>query len=258
MASTNLVQNSGFESGTTGWPTQSGTFAITAANGPSATGTASALLGGGSLNSLADITQQIATIPGTNYVVQFDYKTLDSNTARQKYTQVSISDSNGFTLLNLTRALGADAPTTVFQTAVGAFTAISGGATLQLAGYDSAVVDNVVIATGSYSEPGKYTGSLKVSSTIPSVSIGSFHTESVVARITPSGGVYLIEEPSGIIEAGGFENENTLAISGTTATVSVKAKTDIKFTVTTVTFTGRATNIPVTNTETFSLKKAGK
>jgi hypothetical protein len=258
MAATNLVQNGGFESGTYNWPIFIGTFTITAANGPSATGTASALLGGGSITSQGEITQQIATIPGTSYIVQFDYKTLDSVTADQKYSQVDVSDTNGAILLNLIGQQGAGEPTTTFQTAVGTFTAISNSETIDLTGYDKAVVDNIIVASGSYSEPGKYTGSVKVSSTIPSQSVGSFHTESVVARISPSGGITLIEQPSGIIEAGSFQSENTLAISGTTATVSVKDKTDIKFTVTTDTFTGEGNGIPVIDTEAFSLKKAGK
>src|SRR5580698_849525 len=79
MASPNLVENGGFESGTADWSFVEGSFTITADNGPSATGTAAALLGGESAE--AQIGQQIATVPGTSYVVQFDYKTLDSNSA---------------------------------------------------------------------------------------------------------------------------------------------------------------------------------
>jgi hypothetical protein len=258
MASTNLVQNGGFESGTDDWPVQIGTFTITAANGPSATGTASALLGGGSISSEAEIGQPIATVPGTSYVVQFDYKTLDSDIADDESCQAFVSDTNGATLLSLVRNQSDGEPTTTFQTAIATFTAISSSETVTVVGFDKSVVDNVIVASGSYSEPGKYTGSVEVSSTVPLQSVGSFHTESVVARITPSGGVYLIEQPSGTIETGGFENENTLAISGTTATVSVKAKTDIKFTVTSNTFTGDEDDIPVTNMETFSLKRVGK
>jgi hypothetical protein len=127
-------------------------------------------------------------------------------------------------------------------------------------GYDESVIDNVVVASGSFSEPGKYTGSVKVSSAIPSQSIDSFHTESVVARITPSGGVYLIEQPSGNIETGVFQSENTLAISATTATITVKDKTHIQFTESTYTVgggSGGLNEVPVTDTEAFSLKKAG-
>src|SRR5580698_2061396 len=122
MASTNLVQNSGFESGTADWPIAQGTFKITAANGPSATGTASALLDPNTTGG-AEITQQIPTIPGTSYIVQFDYKTLDSSNAAESYTQVVVSDTNDVALLDLIFQEGQ--PTTTFQTAVGAFTALS-------------------------------------------------------------------------------------------------------------------------------------
>jgi hypothetical protein len=259
MASTNLVQNSGFESGTDDWHFVQGTFTITAANGPSASGTASALLGGGSTTSQGEITQQIATIPGTSYVVQFDYKTLDTNSADdQRYSQIDVSDTNGDILLNLIGQLGSGEPTTTFQTAVGAFTAIGDSVTIDLTGYDEAVVDNVIVTTGTYSEPGKYTGSVKVTGTIPSQSVGSFHTESVVAQISPSGGITLIEQPSGTIESGAFQSENTLAISGTTTTVTVKDKTDIKFTGTTNSIIDVSDQIPVTDIESFSLKRVGK
>jgi hypothetical protein len=261
MAATDLVQNSGFESGTDNWNTDSGTFTITAANGPSASGTASALLGGGSIDSESEIGQQIATVPGTSYVVQFDYKTLDSGTGDDEFCIVYVTDTNNNILSQITRQGGSIQPTTTFQTAVGTFTATTSGATINVVGYDKSVIDNVVVASGSFSEPGKYTGSVKVSSTIPSESVGSFHTESVVARVTPSGGVYLIEQPSGTVETGGFENENTLAISGTTVTVSVKDKTDIKFTTTTNTVAGGSgglDEVPVTDMDTFSLKRVGK
>lgn len=194
IAATNLVQNGGFESGSNNWPISLGTFTITADNGPSATGTASALLGGGSITGQGEITQQIATIPGTSYIVQFDYKTLDGVPADQKYSQIDVSDNaNDTILLNLIGQEGSGEPTTVFQTAVGTFTAIGNSTTIDLTGYDKAVVDNVLVTTGSYSEPGKYTGSVKVSGTIPLESVGSFHTESVVARISPSGGITLIK-----------------------------------------------------------------
>jgi len=261
MAATNLVQNSGFESGTDDWTSGEGTFTITAANGPSATGTASALLGGGSITSESEIGQQIATVPGTSYVVQFDYKTLDSGTGDDEFCILYVTDTNNDILLQITRQGVSGQPTTTFQTAVGTFTATTSGATIDVVGFDEAVIDNVIVSTGSFSEPGKYTGSVKVSSTIPSQSVDSFHTESVVARITPSGGLYLIEQPSGTVETGAFQNENTLAISGTTATVTVKDKTDIKFTTTTDALAGGSgglDEVPVTDTEAFSLKKVGK
>jgi len=258
MAATNLVQNSGFESGTDNWLIDVGTFSVTAANGPSASGTASALLGGGSTTSEGGIIQQITTVPGTSYVLQFDYKTLDSGTADFKVAQVIVSDTSGpTTLLNLVRETGEGGPTTTFQTAVGTFTAITSGATVLVQAEDEGVIDNVIVTTGSFSAPGKYTGSVKLSSTIPSQSIGSFHTESVVARITPSGGLFLIEQPSGAIETAAFQNENTLAISDTTDKVTVKDKTHIKFTTINNTSTGGpgGLDVPVTDTETFSLKK---
>ena len=261
MAATNLVQNSGFESGTDNWLRDTGTFAITAANGPSASGSASALLGGAGIASVGVIYQQIATVPGTSYVIQFDYETLDSGTADFKYAQVLVSDTGGATLLDLVRESGGNGvPTTSFQTAVGTFTAISSGATLYVEAEDEAVIDNVTIASGSFSAPGKYTGSVKLSSTIPSQSIASFHTESVVARITPSGGLFLIDQPGGDIEVGAFQNEHTLAYSGTTAAVTVKDRTDIKFTKINNTTTGGSggLNVPVTDMETFKLKRVGK
>ena len=261
LASTNLVQNSGFESGTDNWNINDGTFTITAANGPSATGTASAFLGGGSITSESVIDQQFATVPGTSYVVQFDYKTLDSGTADAPFCEVYLTDTNSDIVLEIVRQQGSGQPTTTFQTAVGTFTATTSSATINVVGYDKSVIDNVIVASGSFSKPGKYTGSVKVSNTIPSQSIGSFHTESVVARVTPSGGLYLIEQPSGIIETGAFESENTLNISGTTATVTVKDNTDIKFTATTNTVTGGSgglNQVPVTDIETFSLKRVGK
>jgi hypothetical protein len=261
LAATNLVQNGGFESGTSDWPIAFGTFSITAANGPTASGTASALFGGGSTTGNGEVVQKITTVPGTSYVVQFDYKSLDSGTADSEEVDVVISGTDSSTLLNLDRGptYGGE-PTTSFQTAVGTFTAPATSGSITLFGYDKAVIDNVIVTTGSFSAPGKYTGSVKVSSTIPSQSIASFHTESVVARVTPSGGLFLIEQPSGIIETAAFQNENTLAHSGTTVAVTVSGKTNIKFTTISNSFTGGpgGLDVPVTDTETFKLKRVGK
>jgi hypothetical protein len=254
MAATNLVPNSGFESGTANWLVEFGDFSIFAANGPSASGTASALLGGASTSDQGQIYQSIATVPGTSYVVQFDYETLDTGTPNPNFAEVLVSDSNGNTLFNADPV-----GTTTFQTAIGTFIATTGSSTVYARGRDKVVVDNVIISSGSFSAPGKYTGSVKRSSTIPSQSIGSLHTESVVARITPTGGFYLIKQPSGEIENGGFVNEHTLAISesGTTAAVTVKDNKDIKFTTiyNTTTNVPGGLDVPVTDTETFSLKK---
>jgi len=260
MASTNLVQNSGFESGTDDWLFEVGTFAITAANGPSASGTASALFGAGGVSSSGEIYQQIATVPGTSYVAQLDFKTLDTVTADTKEASIFIKDTNNVVTLSIDRAFGNDQPTTTFQTAVGTFTASTSSATLFVYGRDDVVIDNVIVATGSFSAPGKYSGSVELSSTIPSQSIGSFHKESAVYRINPDGSLYLIEQPGGDIQVGAFQNEHTLAYSGTTVAVTIKGKTNIKFTAIQNTSTGGpgGLNVPVTDTETFSLKKIGK
>jgi hypothetical protein len=258
IAATNLVQNGNFENGTADWPLVEGPFTIIAANGPSASGTASALLGGQSTSAESQIGQHITTVPGINYVVEFDYKTLDSDTADDESCVVEVVDANNNVLSEIYRHQGNGQPTTAFQTAAGTFTATGTAATIFVVGSDESVIDNVVVTSGSFSEPGKYTGSVKISGTIPLESVGSFHTESVVARVTPTGALYLIEQPSGTVEAGDFESDNTLAISGTTAPVTFKGRTDITFTVTNDTVTEDQNEIPVTDLETFSLRKVGK
>jgi len=251
MAATNLVQNGGFESGTNDWNLNYDDFSITAANGPSASGTAAALLGGASTGDDGDIFQNFPTTPGVNYVITYDYKTLDTGTATNINSDVSVEvdGSNGNELNNNSNI--EYRPTTSFQTAIDSFTANSGTSTIYVYGNDEVVVDNVSVVSGSFSKPGKYTGSVKITGTIPSQTIGAFHTESVVARISPSGGIYWIMEPGGDYNTAALLNDGKIAYSGTIEAVTIADKDHIKFS---ITYPGSTES----TTDAFSLKRTGK
>ena len=253
LAATNLVQNGGFESGTNDWNLNNDDFSITAANGPSASGTAAALLGGAGTSDDGSIFQNFPTTPGINYVITYDYKTLDTGTATNRFSQVSVEvdGSNGNEVNNNNNITYT--PTTSFQTAIDSFTANSGTSTIYVSGNDEVVVDNVSVVSGSFSKPGRFTGSVKITGTIPSQTIGAFHTESVVARISPSGGIYWIMEPTGDYGTAALLNDSTIAYSGSTQAVKIADKDHISFSYTAPNFGSLETTM-----DFFKLKRAGK
>jgi len=261
MAATNILQNGSFESGTTAWNfPNDGSVVIDGSSGQQTSGTASALFDpGDTLGQEAELYQTFPTTPGSNYIVQFDYETLDSSPFDDQYMEVYVSGTNIQPLLYVNPN-----PTTHFQTSTNTFVASGTSATIELYGEDNIVYDNVIVYTGSFSEPGKYSGKVKVTGTLPLESIASFHTESVVARISPTGGISWIQQPSWIsnnsefedtINLGSFITDSSLAVSGTTVPVSIKTKTHVSFT---ETFSNTNGIPPLTDILTFTLHKVGK
>ena len=252
MAATNLLPNGSFENGLIDWNVNYG-VTIDTTTGQQTSGTASIVLGGTTGDSNGELTSNpFPTTPGTNYIVQFDYETLDGTAGNNQYVEVYAHDA--FSNLSLLDR-EVPTPTTKFVTTSYAFTATGTGATIGIYGEDQEVVDNVIVSTGSFGAPGKYTGSVKETTGLPTQDISSMSTESVVARITPSGGLYLIEQPSGSTDTGAFINSSTIAYSGTTFAVSIVDKTHIKFT---TSFSYPNDTPPDTYMQTFMLHKVGK
>jgi hypothetical protein len=252
LAAANLLPNGSFENGLTGW-NPDGIVAIDTTPGQQTSGTASALLGGttsifdeGSVTSL-----RFPTTPGTTYTAQLDAETLDGTSSDDHYVEFTARDGTSNNQIGYTYFT----PSTKFTTFSTSFTATGTSSYVEVYGYDQEVVDNVIVSTGSFSEPGKYTGSVKQTTAISSLSISSFSTQSVVARITPSGGLTLIEQPSGWLESGGFVSNSSIAYSGTTDSVTISDKDHIKFTSVS---NDNENDVPYTYTQTFVLHKVGK
>jgi hypothetical protein len=273
FASANVLQNPSFESGTTDWnfPTD-GSAVIDTTSGQQTSGTASALLDPLDTGNYpgGEIFQTFPTVPGTSYIVEFDFETLDSALNGSPQLDVYVSGTNGQTL-NSDNNGNSWYPATKFVTAIDLFTATGTSTTIDFQGEDEVVVDNVIVESGSFSVPGTYTGKVVVSSTIPSAQIASFHTESVAAKITSSGGLSWIQQPGWVADDSDVENvvnsaaiisnaslaiiNTNVSVSGTAVPVTIKSKTHLKFV---LTYPDSINGAPVMDTLTFTLKKKGK
>ncbi len=216
----NLITNGDFETGNlNGWAVQ-GSTAIDSGTGE-VEGAYAANLDPSS-NNYGTLSQTFETTPGVSYVLQYDGI---SNQTFESY--VSVTGSNT-TIYN-----GSIPSSSTFTTHRSTFVAVSGTTQLTFgADYGTTIIDNVIVSTGSFSAPGRYTGSVKITTSVPSQNIASLHTESIVARITPTGGISTITQPNGSVDAGGFADAGMLLLDGTSVPFTIKGKT-VTFTVTT-------------------------
>lgn len=120
-------------------------------------------------------------------------------------------------------------------------------------------MDNVRLFAGSFSKPGRYTGTVKISGSLPSADISSFHTESVVADAGTNGSLFVLTQPSGTFLEGAFISGSTVALSGTTQSFTLKG-TNLDFTTIDSAQASDAldgTTAPETTTSVFKLHRVG-
>jgi len=213
----NVLVNGGFDTGTfKGWTIVSDEVAIDTKAGDHNSGAYSAKFG-----QNGQLEQTFATVVGTTYYLRYSWKTPESGTL-----EVGVLDANGNGFVDY----GAPAsPSFSIQTI--AFTARTTKSTVDFFGTD-AVLDTVIVATGYFSKPGKYTGTLTTTQTLtPSGIVGS-HTESVVARINATGGISMLTEPDGAYFGGVFLNDVAIALEENTFAAVLKGD-DLSFTAST-------------------------
>jgi len=258
-AGANLLTNGSFENAATvstsnGWTVTSakGSVVIDTRTGDQFSGTQSAEFGPTSDSyGYGSISQTFPTVAGSNYIVQFTYKTLDfADTYNYSYVAVSASDSMG-SLISYNEDPN---PPGTFTTRTEAFVANTGSSTIYLSGQDQIILDNVIVMTGSFSNPGKYSGKGIAFTSLPSQRLFSFHTESIVARITPSGGFYAITQPDAQVFSGAFLNNGKIIVSGSTVAVTIHGG-KVKFSE--VSSNDDANGIMETDTNSFTLTRTG-
>jgi len=231
-AGTNLLINGSFEAGplvsSTGWTLDSGSGSVIIDTAPAdqapTSGTQSAQFDpGGSIGS-GQIEQTFPTVSGSAYVLQFAVETLDPYDYNDfPEVVVRVTGSNQ-TLVNTTYYVYSTSPglSDQFATISNVFLANSSSSTITFYAQDEVILDNVVVTTGSFAKPGKYTGTIKTSVGVSPEGISSFNTQSVVARITPSGGYYTITQPFGDVFTGAFQQNGMLILtSGATVPVAI-------------------------------------
>jgi hypothetical protein len=151
--------------------------------------------------------QIFKTTPGTNYILAFEARTTGTG---GPYIEAEVSGSaNG----NADSTLAYTAPeitSTTFTVQDYSFVASSGSAAITVYGYD-AILDLAAtsVSAGTFSQPGKYSGTITITKALTSAGISSSHTDTVVADITPTGAMYAISQPSEGVLIGGFLNSST-------------------------------------------------
>jgi len=171
-----------------------------------------------------EVLQTFATVPGTTYVLQYNLKTTDEALAS------FLADVTGTSALisNAADASPSGVPTT-FTAQVAVFTADSTVTTLEFMG-SYITLNNVSVTAGSFTKPGKYTGTAVVTQTLTAATIAGAHTDTVVARVTASGGVSILDEPFGTYYSGCFLSGTSIALSGKTSAATLSGDA-LKFTV---------------------------
>jgi hypothetical protein len=223
----------------TGWMAQSGTWTETATT---------ATFG----RVPATYEQNFPTTPGTNYIVEFEARTtLPEDDGAGVEALVSTS-TNGLAYSGAAYATLAYAEifSTTFTQYDFAFVATSGSATITIDGAD-AIVDLAAtsVSAGTFSKPGKYSGTITITKALTSAGISSSHTDSVVADITPSGAMYAISQPSEGVLIGGFLNSSTF-IYGAKSTPATLSGNSLSFSIPVV--SGTATDAYESTPETES------
>ncbi len=137
--------------------------------------------------AIGNAEQTIATVPGTTYILQYQVKTVS---ATASYLDVTVSGTSTlFTFYPYDGTL----PNTFSAQAV-AFTANSAATTLDFTS-GSANLENLSVTAGSFTKPGKYTGTVMFTQSLPTANISGSHTDTVITRVTASGGISILTEP---------------------------------------------------------------
>lgn len=143
-----------------------------------------------------------ATTVGATYIVEFAYKSVNSASATNTniaYVEAEVGGTNGSTKDELDQFYVASS--TGSTPALTFFTANSALSKVLFTGAQASV-DDVNIYLGTYNKPGRFSGTVKVTGTFPGQNFGAVSSQSVVANVNASGGLTLIQEPSGIVETG--------------------------------------------------------
>jgi hypothetical protein len=214
-----------------GWTVKSGTVAI----GPNY-----ATFGSG----YGELEQTFATVSGSTYIVQFETAITAAGAA---YLDGGVSDSSSTLAIWTT-------PSASFVTQDYSFIASGTTATIYFYGFDAYLdLANASVSTGSFTKPGEYTGSVTVTKTLPVSGISASHTETVIAKISSSGGIDAITEPSGNVLLGGFASDSSFVYNGVTVPATLSGST-LTFTLSasgTAGVLGETT--PATDTDAISL-----
>jgi hypothetical protein len=192
------------------------------------------------------IQQTFPTVAGTNYVLEYEYKTTGSAAA---YLDTRVSGST-----NTLVSASSETTSTNYTIQAYAFAASGTSATIDFYGDQSTLyLVNTTVSAGSFTQPGAYSGNVTVAKALTAEGISSSHVETLVSKITPSGGMYTISQPSGDVIIGGFLNDSTFVYDGKTAPAKLNGNS-LTFT---LTESGTATDgfesTPETETEAVSL-----
>ena len=145
------------------------------------------------------------TVPGDTYIVQFSIKGVNVNPANTNFS-VYVTGTVG-SYSNVV-AVYQPSVTTASTAQTFAFTADSTKTQLEfsLGTYveSSVVITAPSVNLGSFTKPGKYTGSITITRTLPSGDISTSSTETAVARVTAEGGFSILTAPNGWFINGGF------------------------------------------------------
>lgn len=191
-----------------------------------------------------ELEQTFATTPGITYIVQF---VAEITGTEGQYLEGGILGSPD-TLASWSTT------STTFVTQDYAFIANSHTTTIYFYGYGAYLdLAKTSVAEGSFTQPGKYAGSVVVTKSLPVPGISASHTESVVAQINASGGIYAITEPSGSVLIGSFASDSSFVYDGATIPATLNGS-NLTFSVSESSTTSDANeSTPVTATDTISL-----
>jgi len=221
----------------TGWTEESGTWTETATT---------ATFG----RVPATYQQTLTTTPGTNYILEFEARTTLPQNDGAGIEAIVTGSANGNSSAYPAYLVYAATFSTTFTVQDYAFVATSGTTTITVDGAD-AILDLAAtsISPGTFSKPGKYSGTITITKALTSAGISSSHTDTVVADITPTGAVYAISQPSEGVLIGGFLNSSTF-IYGAKSTPATLSGNSLSFSVPAV--SGTATDGYETTPETES------